>query len=190
MERKEVREMDVKHCIETRRSIRKFEKKDVPQELLSKLVEAASYAPSWKNSQTVRYNAVYNHDRIQKIADEAVLGFEWNQKIISAAPVLMVVTTVDKRSGYERDGSFSTSKGDHWQSFDAGLSVQNFCLAAHENGLGTVILGLFDEAKVLEILDLPQEESVSALIPIGYPAEQPEMPKRKAVEDLLRIYKA
>ena len=182
--------MDVKHCIETRRSIRKFEKKDVPQELLAQLVEAASYAPSWKNSQTVRYNAVYNRDNIQKIAEEAVLGFEWNQKIISAAPVLIIVTTVDKRSGYERDGSFSTSKGSHWQSFDAGLSVQNFCLAAHENGLGTVILGLFDEAKILEILDLPEGESISALIPIGYPAEQPEMPKRKAASDLLRIFEA
>ena len=182
--------MDVKHCIETRRSIRKFEKKDVPQELLAQLVEAASYAPSWKNSQTVRYNAVYNRDNIQKIAEEAVLGFEWNQKIISAAPVLMIVTTVDKRSGYERNGSFSTSKGSHWQSFDAGLSVQNFCLAAHENGLGTVILGLFDEAKVLEILDLPEGESISALIPIGYPAEQPEMPKRKSASDLLRIFEA
>lgn len=180
--------MELKSCIEARRSIRKFEEKAVPQELIGQLVKQASYAPSWKNTQTVRYNAVYNRDIIQKIADNAVLGFEWNAKIISAAPVLMVVTTVDKRSGYERDGSFSTSKGTHWQSFDAGLSVQNFCLSAYENGLGTVILGVFDEAKVAEIVGIPQGESVSALIPVGYPAEQPEMPKRKSTEDLLRVY--
>lgn len=180
--------MELKLCIETRRSIRKFEEREVPRELIEQLVRQASYAPSWKNTQTVRYNAVYNRDMIRKIADEAVLGFEWNAKIISAAPVLVIVTTVDKRSGYERDGSFSTSKGTHWQSFDAGLSVQNFCLSAHENGLGTVILGVFDEAKISEIIGIPQGESVSALIPIGYPAEQPVMPKRKSTEELLRIY--
>ena len=180
--------MELKQCIETRRSIRKFEERKVPQELITQIVKQASYAPSWKNTQTVRYNTVYSRDMIQKIADEAVLGFEWNTKIISAAPVLIVVTTIDKRSGYERDGSFSTSKGTHWQSFDAGLSVQNFCLSAHENGLGTVILGVFDEAKTAEIIGVPQGEFVSALIPIGYPAEQPEMLKRKSAEKLLRIY--
>lgn len=180
--------MELKYCIETRRSIRKFEEREVPQELIIQLVDQASYAPSWKNTQTVRYNAIYNRDIIQKIADNAVLGFEWNKKIISAAPVLIVVTSVDNRSGYERDGSFSTSKNTHWQSFDAGLSVQNFCLSAHENGLGTVILGIFDEVKIAEMIHIPQGESVSALIPMGYPSEQPEMPKRKPTEDLLRVY--
>ncbi len=100
---------------------------------------------------------------------------------------MVVVTTVDKRSGYERDGSFSTSKGTHWQSFDAGLSVQNFCLAAHEKGLGTVVLGIFEEEKVLDLLNIPDGESVSALIPIGYPDIQPTMPARKGTDILLRI---
>lgn len=181
--------MEAKQCIETRRSVRRFNQKEVSQELLEHLINEASYAPSWKNSQTVRYNAIYRRDMIQQIADEAVLGYESNKRIISAAPVLVVVTTVDKRSGYERDGSYSTSKGTHWQSFDAGLSVQTFCLAANEAGLGTVILGVFDEEKVSKIVNIPQGESVSALIPIGYPDEHPIMPKRKDIEELLRIYK-
>ena len=181
--------MEAKQCIETRRSVRRFNQKEVSQELLEHLINEASYAPSWKNSQTVRYNAIYRRDMIQQIADEAVLGYESNKRIISAAPVLVVVTTVDKRSGYERDGSYSTSKGTHWQSFDAGLSVQTFCLAANEAGLGTVILGVFDEEKVSKIVNIPQGESVSALIPIGYPDEHPIMPKRKGIEELLRIYK-
>ena len=92
-----------------------------------------------------------------------------------------------KRSGYERDGSFSTSKGTHWQSFDAGLAAEAFCVAAHDAGLGTVILGIYDEGKVKAVLNLPETESVSALIPIGVPAESPAAPKRKDVSELLRI---
>lgn len=179
--------MQINQCIKTRRSIRKFKQTPVPKEILEQLVQAAAYAPSWKNTQTVRYNAVYNREKIQQIANEAVCGFQWNQRTITKSPVLIVVTTVDKRSGYERDGSFSTSKGTHWQSFDAGLSVQNFCLAAHENGLGTVILGIFDENKVKDILSVSSGESVSALISLGYPDEQPNMPPRKDIDVLLRI---
>ena len=81
----------------------------------------------------------------------------------------------------------STSKGTHWQSFDAGLAAEAFCVAAHEAGLGTVILGIYDEGKVKAVLNLPETESVSALIPIGVPAESPAAPKRKDVSELLRI---
>ena len=89
----------------------------------------------------------------------------------------------------ERDGSFSTSKGAHWQSYDAGLAGEAFCLAAWEKGLGTVIMGIFEEAKVKEALQIPETESVSALIALGYPEEVPEAPKRKETELLLKIVK-
>ena len=58
---------------------------------------------------------------------------------------------------------------------------------AHDAGLGTVILGIYDEGKVKAVLNLPETESVSALIPIGVPAESPAAPKRKDVSELLRI---
>jgi hypothetical protein len=63
------------------------------------------------------------------------------------------MTCVTGRCGYERDGSFSTPKGDRWEMFDAGIAAQTFCLAAHEMGLGTVIMGVFDENKVNEVID-------------------------------------
>ena len=115
------------------------------------------------------------------------MGFQKNIDTLHGAPALVVLTTVNDRSGYERDGSFSTSKGTHWQSFDAGLAAEAFCVAAHDAGLGTVILGIYDEAKVKDVLNLPETESVSALIPIGVPAESPAAPKRKDVAELLRI---
>ena len=100
---------------------------------------------------------------------------------------MMVITTVNSRSGYERDGSFTTSKGTHWQSFDAGIAAQTFCLAAHEAGIATVIMGIFDEEKVKEVIDVPDGQSVSALVAIGYADDEPEAPRRKSAEELLTV---
>lgn len=69
--------------------------------------------------------------------------------------------------------------------YDAGVASEAFCLAAYEQGLGTVILGLFDVAEASALLEIPADQELVALIPIGYPAEAPVAPKRKTVEDLL-----
>lgn len=71
------------------------------------------------------------------------------------------------------------------QGWRAKLSVW----AAWEKGLGTVIMGIFEEAKVKEALQIPETESVSALIALGYPEEVPEAPKRNETELLLKIVK-
>lgn len=179
--------MKATDCIKLRRSIRKYKETEVDKEVIEKIVSTAAFAPSWKNSQTTRYIAVTDKALKEKLAKEGMMGFEYNIKTALNAPVIMVVTTVNCRSGYERDGSFTTSKGTHWQSFDAGIATQTLCLAAFEEGLGTVIMGIFDEQKVSEILNVPEGQSVSALVALGYADEEPEAPKRKAVEDLLTI---
>ncbi len=69
--------------------------------------------------------------------------------------------------------------------FDAGVAAQTFCLAAYEKGLGSVIMGIFDEAKAASLLNIPEEREIVALIPVGYPAEDPAAPRRKPVEELL-----
>lgn len=179
--------MEALECIKTRRSVRKFTEQPVDCALLEQVVAAAAYAPSWKNTQIARYTVVTDPAKKQRLADECMMDFAFNQKTSSHAPALVVVTAITGRSGYERDGSFSTSQGTHWQSFDAGVAAQTFCLAAHALGLGTVIMGIFDEAKVRAVLDLPAEQMVSAIIAIGHPAEQPVCPKRKDVDTLLQF---
>ncbi|MBR2189454.1 MAG: nitroreductase family protein [Eubacterium sp.] len=179
--------MNAIECIKTRRSVRKFTDQPVTKEQLQAVVEAAAWAPSWKNTQTVRYTAVTDPAVKQEIAEKAVHGFAWNTKIISGAPVLVVLTSVLGRSGYEKDGSFSTSQGTHWQSFDAGAAAEAFCLAAHEAGLGSVILGVIDEEAIRAILQIPETEGVAALIPVGWPDESPKAPRRKTAEELLRF---
>lgn len=177
--------MELVEAIKTRRSVRVFEDKMVEKEVIEDLVSVATFAPSWKNSQTTRYIAVTDKALKDKVAKDCVMEFGGNTKSIDNAPVLIVVTTVNARSGYERDGSFSTSKETHWQSFDSGIATQTFCLAAHDKGLGTVIMGIYDEQKVIDTLNIPEGQSVSALVALGYPAEEPVAPKRKEVEQLL-----
>ena len=176
--------MTAKECIKGRRSIRKFADTPVSRDVIADIVETASYAPSWKHTQITRYIAVEGELK-DKIADECTSAYAKNGVIIKNAPVLMVLTYIKGRSGYERDGSFTTSKGDRWQMFDAGVASEAFCLAAYEQGLGTVIMGIFDEAKAASLLEVPEERELVALIPIGYPAKSPAAPKRKSVEELL-----
>ena len=179
--------MNTVECIKTRRSIRKFEARAVDTSVIADIVNVAAYAPSWKNSQTTRYIAILDKDLKDRLANECMMGFEYNVGTANCAPAMIVVTTVNGRSGFERDGSATTSKGTHWQSFDAGIATQTFCLAAHEAGLATVIMGIFDEEKVKEVVSVPEGQSVSALIAIGYAADEPQAPKRKSAEDLLTV---
>lgn len=175
--------MNTNECIRTRRSIRKFKPDPVEHQLLESIISIASYSPSWKNSQITRYIAIEDSSVLDKVIADFTPDF--NSNIIRQAPMLIAVTFQKGRCGFERDGSFSTKKGDRWQMFDAGIACQSFCLAAHEAGLGTVIMGIWDEDGITKLLNLPDDEELAALIAIGYPAVSPDAPKRKSVEELL-----
>lgn len=179
--------METLKCIETRRSIRKFKAQPVPHEVIQEIVAAAAFTPSWKNTQVTRYVVVEDADMKTKIADEATLGFEHNNGIIKNTPALVVVSMIHGRSGFEKDGSYTTSKEDRWEVFDAGLATQTFCLAAHDKGVSSVILGIFDEEKVAEIIGLDAKQKVAALLAVGYADEEPDVPKRKSVDELVKF---
>lgn len=176
--------MTASECIRERRSIRNFKEEPVSHELLSTIVETASYSPSWKNTQVTRYIAIEGAMK-NKIASECTSLYSNNGTIIAAAPMLIAVTVLKGICGYERDGSFTTPKKETWQMFDAGIACEAFCLAAYEQGLGTVILGIFDEEKIVDYLNIPEDRELIALIPIGYPNEAPIAPKRKSAQELL-----
>ena len=180
--------MNAKECIETRRSIRKYKNEQIPASVLNEIIETAKFAPSWKNTQIVRYHVVINPELKEKIANDCVCGFTFNTKTLLQAPAIVVLSYVTKRCGYERDGSFSTSKEDRWEMFDAGVAAQTFCLAAHDKGIGTCIMGIFDEEKISEVLNLPEGQNVGAVIAAGYADIAPDAPPRKDAETLLTIY--
>lgn len=175
--------MEAISCLNGRRSIRRYTDKPIEHSVLESIISIASYSPSWKNTQITRYIAIEDTSILKRIAEEFTP--EFNSNIVKQVSTLIAVTFVKGRSGFERDGSFSTKKEDRWQMFDVGAACQTFCLAAHEAGLGTVIMGIFDEDRITELLDIPETQELAALIAIGYPADTPDAPRRKSTSELL-----
>ena len=174
--------MTMKDCIWTRRSVRKYKDTPVPHDVLEEIIADAAMAPSWKNTQISRYMVIEGREAIDKLAAEYA---PFNARTLSTPPMLIAQTCVQKRCGYERDGSFTTDRGDAWQMYDCGIAAQTLCLSAHEHGLGTVIMGIFDRPALEKYLNVPEGQELVALIAIGYPDEEPAAPRRKAVSDLL-----
>ncbi len=175
--------MDVITCIKERRSIRAFADTPVSKETLARLIDTAAQVPSWKNAQPTRYTAAVKRETLDRIA--ATLP-DYNARIVSSAPALIAVSAMKKRSGYERDGSPSTIFGDGYEFFDCGVATQTLCLAAWEQGLGTVIMGIFDVAAAKEIFSVPEEEDLIALVAIGVPKAPVNPVPKKDHASLLR----
>lgn len=172
--------MEAMENIYTRRSVRAYADRPVTRKTLDRVLSAALMAPSWKNTQTAGYLVIQTPEMKEKLM-ECLPAY--NARTVSTAPVVVVMTTRKSRCGYERDGSYSTKKGDRWEMFDAGIACQTLCLAAWAQGLGTCIMGIYDEDKVPALLKVPEEQMVTVLVAMGYPTETPEAPNRKSLED-------
>ncbi len=175
--------MNAIECLKTRRSIRKYKPDPISHSQIESLVSTASFSPSWKNTQITRYIAIEDSDILNSIINDFTPSF--NSNVIKQVPLLMAVTFKKGRCGFERDGSYTTKKGDRWQMFDVGIACQSFCLAAHNAGLGTLIMGIWDEEGISKLLNIPEDQELAALIAVGYPDIEPEAPKRKSVDELL-----
>lgn len=173
--------MELIKCIEGRRSIRKYLQKEVSKETVLQLIEAANNAGSWKNSQVSRYYVALNETK-NEFMDCLP---EFNQNNIKDAPAVIVSTVVNGRSGFDRDGNYVTQIKDGFQYFDNGLQVQNLCLLAHDLGLGTLIMGIYDNEKIRSFFNIPENEVVVAVIGLGYPDIEPQKPPRKDIGDIV-----
>lgn len=176
--------MELEKCISERRSIRKYKKIEVSKEQITKLIEAAQKAPSWKNSQASRYYAVTTKELKDKIITCLP---EFNQINIKNAAAIIVTTVEKNKSGCDQQGNYITHIKEGFQYFDNGLQVENLCLKAHDLGLGTLIMGLYDETKIRQLLEISSTEEITTVIGIGYPDIKPNMPTRKPVEEILHF---
>lgn len=100
--------MNVSDCIKMRRSIRKYKPDHIDHSIIDSIISIASYSPSWKNTQITRYIAIEDPSILKKIADDYTPVY--NSNIIRQIPMLVAVTFIKGRSGFERDGSYSTKK--------------------------------------------------------------------------------
>lgn len=185
--------MDAIEMIKDRRSVRKFKDQPVDRETMKQIIEIARWAPSWANYQIARYTLVDNLEIINKLSTEGVKGFVYNVKTLKEAKGVAILSFVRGKSGkldLEKD-EYATSKSNVWEVFDAGIACQTFCLAAHAKGVGTCIMGVIDDKSISEIVGLPEEETVAALIVYGHEdGEHAGATPRKDVDDILRFAEA
>ncbi len=169
--------METQQCITQRRSVRRFTDQDISNEQLKELMEAARIAPSWANTQCWEFIIV----RDQKIKEKLAATMpETNpaRKATINAPVVLVACGKLGKSGFYKNNE-ATNKGDNWYLYDVGLATQNISLAAHDMGLGSVILGLFDADAAGKVLNMPDSVKVVTLIPLGVPVKESKAPPRK-----------
>lgn len=168
--------MDVLQAIKGRRSIRAFKSRDVPPEMVEKLIDAARWAPSAGNIQPWEF-IVVRKTEIQKRLAEAAL----NQTFIMEAPVVIVACADQNRSsrGYGRRGK------NLYCIQDTAAAIQNIHLAAYSLGLGTCWVGAFREEQAKKALDIPEGRRPVAIIPVGYPAESPKPRDRRPVNQIV-----
>ncbi len=179
--------MEAMELIKGRKSVRRYKDEFVSKEDMEAIIEVARYAPSWANTQVARYTMIQDPEVIKKICDNGVNGFTYNMKVLCHAKNAVVLSFVNGQSGRFGEGSdFATSKHGDWEIFDAGIACQTFCLAAHAQGIGTCIMGVIDADTIADAINLPENETVAALITLGYPNETPKATPRKEVNEILR----
>lgn len=178
--------MELESVIEQRRSIRKYKNETVDLEKIKQIIQAGIEAPSWKNSQTARYHVISSKELLETFKSTCLP--EFNQENCKDAPVLIVSTFIKDRSGFERDGSPSNELANGWGCYDLGLHNQNMILKATELGLATLIMGIRDEKKIREMLNIPTEEIIVAVIALGIGDIEPDRPKRKSVAEVATFY--
>lgn len=177
--------MQLQEVLEKRRSIREYQDRPVEKEKIQAIIQAATLAPSWKNSQVSRYYVITGPQTLRKV--KAALP-EFNQKSVEKAPVLIVTTFVTGRSGFATDGKPDNEVGDGWGCYDCGMQNENLLLKATELGLATLVMGIRDGGKLREILQIPVQEEVMAVVGLGYSNAAPRMPRRKMVEEISRFF--
>ena len=156
--------MDLFEAIKNRRSIRRFEERPVPEELIKKIVEAGQWAPSACNRQDWKFIIVDSNEVKERILKETAAYF------IGKAPLLIFVLYSNRTDNLEYN--------DHLLS--AAMSIQNMQLAAYSLGLGACCVNnLPIKSRLRKILNIPRSYDPVALLCLGFPKAVPKPLKRK-----------
>jgi nitroreductase len=173
---------DFMSIIKGRRSIRRYQDKEIPGAALNQVLESVQWSPSWANSQCWEVIVVKDPGTKEKL-QAALPATNPAAKAMVQAPVVLVICGKLQSSGYY-SGKVTTKFGD-WFMFDLGIATQSLCLAAYDLGLGTVVAGLFYHNRAKEVVGVPEGYELVAMIPMGYPAKDSPAPKRREIGEFV-----
>lgn len=164
--------MEVKEAILKRYSVRSYQDRPIPDEVLEELLEVARLAPSASNRQPWKLVVVKDRDLRERLAVAAK-----NQSFVAEAPVVLAIVALDP----ERHMSCEVPA----YAVDLAIVLDHITLMATDLGLGSCWIGAFSQPRVKEVLKIPPEYKVAGLLPLGYPADTWREKKRK---DLTELY--
>jgi nitroreductase len=147
-------------AIKMRRSVRSYSSKQIPEDILNKVLSAMRYAPSACNIQPWKFVIVTRQDTKEKLISAC-----HGQRFIAEPPVVVVACGFPSKA-YRRMGGSGNSA-----EIDVTIALDHLTLAAVEEGLGTCWIGAFSEPEVKRILGIPDSVKVVAIIPLGYPKD-------------------
>lgn len=166
--------MSLVDVILSRRSIRRYEKKEISKDVLYKILEAGRQAPSAVNRQPWHFIVITDYEIKKELSKGLV-----NRHIRNSA-----FTVVG--CAYTGLWHIGTRK---WSIVGTSIALQNMVIAAWAMGVGSCWIGDFREGKVKQLLSIPDKWKVVALISFGYPAEKPKAKKRKRIEEIVGFNK-
>jgi nitroreductase len=163
--------MSLIEVVLSRRSIRRYEQKEIPRDVLDKILEAGRQAPSAANKQPWHF-IVLTDSTIKRELSKGLFN-----RFIKDAPVTVVgCTHKDLIAG-------------KWSLVSTTIALQNMVIAAWAMGIGSCWIGDFKEEKVKRLLSIPENWNVGALVSFGYPAEKPHSRKKKSMEEIVGFNK-
>ena len=174
--------------IRHRRSIRKFTSAPIDPDKLESVLEAARLAPSGNNKQPWTFIVVQSEQQRQ-----AVMEACHKQTWMMTAPTFIVAVADMAARGETEQGLYLDETSPHWELKrairDTAIAVGSMLLEADAQGLGTCWVGFFVQSEIRPVLGIPDDKFVLAVIPIGYPAEQPPARPRKPLSEIVRYEK-
>lgn len=175
--------MNFQELINRRQSVRKYQDKTVEQEKLQQIIEAVHIAPSACNSQPWKLIIVDEpelKDKVAKATFSKTIAFN---KFAVEAPIIAILVIEKAKLIAQIGGSI---KNKEYPQFDIGIAAEHFCLQAAELGLGTCMIGWFDEKKIQQLLNIPKKRKIGLVITLGYQPEDYKQRKkiRKPVNEI------
>ena len=152
--------------VNRRQSVRRYDPRPVEPEKLQRCLEAARLAPSASNSQPWKFIVVNDPELLRKVAAETTGPLSTFNTFAGQASVLLVIV-IEKMKAVTQVGAYLKDR--EFPLIDIGIAAEHFCLQAAEEGLGTCMLGWFNERPIKELLQIPDKKRIGLVITLGYP---------------------
>lgn len=170
----------------SRQSDRKYSDKPVEKEKLDRIVEAGRMAPSACNAQPWKFIVITDPEIVPKIAEAASAKLIEMNSFVGMAPVIIIIVR-EKPNMSSKVGA--TIKNKDYSLIDIGIATENICLQAKAEGIGSCIIGWFDERMIQKLLDIPKSKRVELIITLGYSLSEQRQKKRKPPEETVSFNK-